>query len=78
MFEATLELSPVKGIFVRERTSILILGGMFVGVALLIYYLVELVFEVIKATQGSAALQGLLWGLYQTRRIKRISLASKS
>ena len=78
MFEATLELSPVKGIYVRERTSILVLGGVIVGVALLMYYIIEFLFELVKATQGNSALQGLLWGLYQTRRIKRISLASKS
>ena len=44
MFEATMELSPVKGTYVRERTSILAFGGVVVMIALLIYYLVELVF----------------------------------
>ena len=75
MFNMTMELSPVRGIYIRERTSILYLGGLFVAVSLLMYHLLDFLFGIVKATQGSGVLQALLWGLYQTRRIKHISLS---
>ena len=50
MFDMTLELSPVRGVYIRERTSILYLGGLFVAVTLLLYYMLDFLFGIVKAT----------------------------
>ena len=50
------------------------MGGVIVSVCLFLFYVFELLFEIVKRTQGNSALQALLWGLYQTRRSKHISI----
>lgn len=63
-FELTLELCPIRTVHVRERVSVLVFGGILVSVALLLYYLVDYIYTMVKTTQGNSALQALLWGLY--------------
>ena len=50
MFEITLELSPVKAVYTREKVSYLVMGGLIVSVSLFIFYMVELLFEIVKKT----------------------------
>ena len=50
MFEITLELSPIKSVYTREKVSYLVMGGLIVSVSLFIFYMVELLFEIVKRT----------------------------
>ena len=50
MFEITLELSPIKAVYIREKVSYLTMGGLIVSVALFIFYIFESLFEIIKRT----------------------------
>ena len=50
MFEITLELSPIKAVYTREKVSYLVMGGLIVSVSLFIFYMVELLFEIVKRT----------------------------
>ena len=50
MFEITLQLSPIKAVYTREKVSYLVMGGLIVSVSLFIFYMVELLFEIVKRT----------------------------
>ena len=47
------------------------------GAALFLYWLLDIVFDLIISTQGDAVKQALLWGLYQIRRTKTYTLKAR-
>ena len=74
MFAATLELHPLKLIEERVQTSFIVLVAIIVGSTLFFYWLLERFFSMMSLTQGNNAIQTLLWGLYQVRKTKTITV----
>lgn len=55
MFESTIELSSMKVVHERQQNSILELGGMIVAVSIFMFFILEYLFKMVVATQGSMA-----------------------
>lgn len=77
LYELRLELNPLKTIYQRVHTSFLYLCAILAGAAICIYWALDLIFQLIISTQGDAVKQALLWGLYQIRRTKTLTLKSR-
>jgi len=77
MFELSIELSSLVTMHERAQTSVLFLGGIVMSAGLFIHAILDIAFRIVVSTQGSRAVQTLLWSLYQTRKTKTITMASR-